>query len=870
MMRWLIYRITGFGRGKMRNIIWGISFFVLWFPFFGYAEESEKKDIPKIRLNEIHFTGGSGKSSEDFVEIYNYGQEAIDLLGWSLRKETAGGTNTSLFGFSSETILDPGEFFVWANKENGYAEKIKADGNNGNTLTYGNTIILRDKNTLEIDTYKSESNTFFTVAFREGEWVWVCNDSPGEENDFFGYKGEKTVRLEELLPDPNIDSGQNEFIELYNFGEKDVDLSGWFLSDIGVKKGLTGILKPGEYKAENFGISLNNTNETISLYDTCGGDVDNFEYKTSEKGKSWSFDGSVWRLTPYVTKGSKNIFPQKVINSTIQISEVFPRPEEDGEEGEFIELYNFGEKDIDISFWSLGDTTQERYVFPEGSILLSGQYKVVLEKDLSFTLNDSKKETVYLFDPADFVVDSMSYEKAKVNFSFIFDKKEASWKTTPYVSLGTENIFPQTQKGAKIRLNEILPNPKENESENEYIELYNYGDESIDISYWTVRDSSGSEYVFDKGTFLFPKNYLAVYRKILGFSLNNTKESIVLEDVSGYTVDSMTYESSKEDISWNRDDDVWRKSKHLTPNNDNKLNHLPRILNKDIPDKAYINTKTSFSVQGKDSDGDDISYRWEFGDQKKSYLNNTSHFYQKKGKYTITLRVSDGIEDIFVSQTITVSSYPKVKIKIIAFAANPEGRDNENEWIEIRNEEKKTIYLRGFSIATGKNKEKLTNHPMREEKIIRPGEVIKIRRTQSAFSLGNSGGVVEIRRPDGTLADTVFYTKDAVVEGEEYRLLSGVWTRVSTQKQTEKIPQEEIDKEKEDLDGFVLGSSLEKERYLYPGIFLISFEKSIFFSGYETKNTLRRKGPYFVFTSSGASTYRVWWKRCLFRGCMEG
>lgn len=836
----------------------------------GGLQEEEMKENKKIYINEIRFTGGTGRTNEDFIEIYNSGKDRVDLKNWSLRKETSENKESSVFSFESSYILEPKSFLLWANERDGYADVLGADIKNKNSIAYKNRIFLQDDEGREVSSYSFEESDYFTSAFDGEVWRWVCNDTPGEENNFLGFEGVKTVHLEELLPDPDT-SQQEEFVELYNYGDADVDLSGWFIGDKTTKKALSGILAPGIYRAEHFGISLNNGDEKISLLDRCGGTVDEFEYRDSQKGKSWARDENSWKETPFVTKGEKNIFAKKIENPTIRLNEIFPRPSQEGKESEFVEIYNFGENPVDIRFWSLGDnTTTNRYTFPNQSVLMPREYRVVYGREAPFTLNDQGKETVYLFDPAGFIVESMSYEKPTQDFSFIFSEEDSLWKKTPYRSPKEKNIFPQSQMGATIRLNEILPNPKEDEEKNEYIELYNFGENPVDISFWQIVDVSLQGYIFPQNTLLSAGEYKVLYREEFSFSLNNTKESLSLFDASGYKIDTASWESSKENISKNRDGDELRNSKHLTPGEKNKLNNLPKIKEKDIPKKGYVGVKTLFSIRAEDKDEDDLTYRWEFGNSKKSYREKTSHTYEKKGTHNVTLRVSDGIEEVFISREIFITAYPKFKAKIIALLPNPAGKDTEGEWIEIYNEDGKTLNLIGWSIATGENFEKLTNHPIHKNIQIKPKESAKIYRTQSSFSLRSSSGAIELRQPNKKVSDALSYEKEKILDDEEYRFSSGSWTWVLPYSTSMQEPLQENQELQEEIliqEELVLGSSIEKNRNAFQEIYFFLYENEINFN---QKRELSKKENTFIFTRDGVMKNRLWWKRCLWGDCLEG
>ncbi len=116
------------------------------------------------------------------------------------------------------------------------------------------------------------------------------------------------IKISELLPNPN--NNEDEFIEIWNSGPETASLDGWKLGD--TKKIITLekiTLVPNEYQVfygSKTKISLNNSNETITLFDQAGNMIDKISYATSFKGQSYSYDISQnkfdWSITP--TPGS--------------------------------------------------------------------------------------------------------------------------------------------------------------------------------------------------------------------------------------------------------------------------------------------------------------------------------------------------------------------------------------------------------------------------------------------------------------------------------------------------------------------------------------------------------------------------------------
>ena len=72
------------------------------------------------------------------------------------------------------------------------------------------------------------------------------------------------------------------------------------------------------------------------------------------------------------------------------------------------------------------------------------------------------------------------------------------------------------------------------------------------------------------------------------------------------------------------------------------VNHPPQIsFCKVSPTQGNIQTDFQFSVAVSDSDGDDLSYNWEFGDGEKFSEKNSMHRYKSVGTYESKITVSD-------------------------------------------------------------------------------------------------------------------------------------------------------------------------------------------------------------------------------------
>ncbi|EKE21967.1 MAG: hypothetical protein ACD_7C00086G0019 [uncultured bacterium] len=343
-----------------------------------------------------------------------------------------------------------------------------------------------------------------------------------------------------------------------------------------------------------------------------------------------------------------------------------------------------------------------------------------------------------------------------------------------------------------IKINEILPSPKGKDDEGEYIELYNFGKKDIDLNEskgWIIEDRVGVEKtnpMDNKYKKLYFNKYLGekiikagVFLLIRGekdfnFSLTGEDE-LKLINPDGVEVDKISYSDARENFSYGycEKTNKWRWSEFLTPGSKNEFREAGGI-EIEIDEDVYRNVYANFEVRVGGIKDKNLKVKWEFGDGKNSYKNKTRHKYAKKGKYIIKLRVFDGSEDVKKEFNIEVVDFPEKKVNIVAINPNPEGKDSENEWIELKNKSKKKIDLKDWSVATGVNKKKLTNHPIYEEFIIKAGKIRQLTKDFSKFSLNNEKGYIELRSPDGEVVYDLKYKKEeGIGENEIFKKKDG-------------------------------------------------------------------------------------------------
>lgn len=104
-----------------------------------------------VVVSEIQLTGGTGKTTNDFIELYNPIGQTVDLSGWKLRKRTQSGNESSIRVFGDGKTIPARGFFLWANSNEGFASSLGADESSTASIAANNSIALFDKDGNLID-----------------------------------------------------------------------------------------------------------------------------------------------------------------------------------------------------------------------------------------------------------------------------------------------------------------------------------------------------------------------------------------------------------------------------------------------------------------------------------------------------------------------------------------------------------------------------------------------------------------------------------------------------------------------------------------------------------------------------------------------
>ncbi|MFH2018955.1 MAG: lamin tail domain-containing protein, partial [bacterium] len=445
-----------------------------------------------IVINEI---GAYPTSTHEWIEIWNKGNEPIDLTGWKFWEE---GSNHGLSASTTDAIVEPGEYGAICQNEEQFLLDFPSfsgsifDSSWSGLSENGEEIGLKDAEgeMLELFTYLPTSDFSlerrdpFLADYSSANWQeHTTGNTLGFVNSFFGLDPPPPeedssilwsfVKINEFVSDP---AEGNEWVELYNTATSSVSLAGGYLCDsrdtTSTYKSLTGTIQAGEWFLFELGSAyLNNGGDSVILKNVNGEIVDSVVYSgelAPEKGQSLArrTDGADtdsnadWAITTNITAGSANVIVAPVVppsggggssyspsiveqeeslptfsSSPIILNEIYPYPDEDEEE--FIEIKSTAESAVSLIGWKIGDKVKN---FGLSGSIAPGEIKYFDKTSTGIALNNSTAEEVKLLGPQGQIFELIRYDSAKKGLSYSRDVS-STWKWTTKITRGDENEF---------------------------------------------------------------------------------------------------------------------------------------------------------------------------------------------------------------------------------------------------------------------------------------------------------------------------------------------------------------------------------------------------------------------------------------------
>lgn len=208
-----------------------------------------------------------------------------------------------------------------------------------------------------------------------------------------------------------------------------------------------------------------------------------------------------------------------------------------------------------------------------------------------------------------------------------------------------------SQSMVKIIINELLPNPIGSDEVGEFIELYNPNSLTINLDGWQLQDQSPMVFTIDEGrvtsTLIFPQSYLTIYRPQSKLVLNNSgSDGARLYNPLGELVDEVNYSEAEEGQSYSLVNGGWVWQGPTPNENNNFAISQNQVVNSasativilDNPGLIGRKVKLAATIAGQFKPK---TYQWDFGDGIIEEENKVSHLYEQAGQYLIKVIITN-------------------------------------------------------------------------------------------------------------------------------------------------------------------------------------------------------------------------------------
>ncbi len=437
--------------------------------------------------------------------------------------------------------------------------------------------------------------------------------------------------INEVLPNPTGDDTatypNGEWFELYNVGSTSVDLTGWEATTsasktlafdantiVGYQTGnaSTWTVSPGDYvviaRNGNSNFYLTNAGMTLNLINPSSNQVHSATWGTAASGVSYEQDSTSntanWVATGSPSPGQINTAggPTTLIPGDLIITEVManPWPSDDNATwpgGEWVEVMNTGNADLDLTGYSVVDTAGNVLPFntdhlvnataSSSSFLIApGQHRILAVNGTSpYGVLNNGVESLTLKWPNGSPSQEVAWSSTVQGFSMVTSiQANGLWSSAPYPT--PEGMNPMAlelmpRQIFDVEFSELMTNATNDGAgfpDGEWIELHNTGNVSIDLMGWSILDGMGNITHIDPGTLVFNTSQGASVieggeRRLVQFTgptqLWDNYNHLFLVEASGQVVDTAYYTTDYgEDVALIRAQqptDSWTPAPWKTP-----------------------------------------------------------------------------------------------------------------------------------------------------------------------------------------------------------------------------------------------------------------------------------------------------------------
>lgn len=451
----------------------------------------------------------------------------------------------------------------------------------------------------------------------------------GVQNEV-SYSSHRGLRISEVMSDnaaalPDERGNFSDWVEVVNTTDTVMNLKNVGLSDRSDRIAFLFpdvVLQPGERvivfcddtnaneagKKYHAKFKLSSYGETLFLFDEGGVAIDQVTIPTLNADESYILtENGTYEKTLLYSPGYENseagyktyLANYAVEPGVLMINEVMAAPrsglrDEDDQLSDWVELYNSGDKDIQLSTYALSDDEGKpvKWVFPEGAVIPAHSYYLVFcsGKDkieestfyphTNFSIS-AEHETLVLSTISGQLVDRVTIDNLERDMSYGRDPASLGWQVytlaTPGVAnnqmgVGKADDYLRAINATQVYLSEVLSSADQviaitGQDAGDYVEIYNASARTWDMSGWGLSDNINwpRKWTFPQGTLIYPGEYKVVLldksenagsdgsKLHASFSLSRVGgEMLTLSDATGRVLDRLYLPEIPSDTSYGR------------------------------------------------------------------------------------------------------------------------------------------------------------------------------------------------------------------------------------------------------------------------------------------------------------------------------
>ncbi|MFH1088281.1 MAG: lamin tail domain-containing protein [Patescibacteria group bacterium] len=389
-----------------------------------------------IQISEIYPRPTTG-ANDEFIELYNAGDNSVNLNGWQLDDQYPGGS--AIYKIGTDMIITPDQYLVFS--------KVQTKISLNDSGDYVRLLNPQDVE-IEITPNYGSANKGEAYAKFDGIWKWTLRPTPNAENLW-----DNPTPPDDTDWDDDPDSLEANEITI----QMDADditgtsvLLNWQISLIGAIGGLKLYQSDdknylGEMVAQpnvtQLELTITDLQPDTIYYFVLVGSYNADDIKSDQIKITTEKSGIVG-----IVLGDTSFYKQ------IIFTEILPNPGNGGEE--FIELFNPTDQIINLTGWKLQDASGRTYIItafdlPKLTIadsatsanvqLEPGQYLLLEYPVTHIRLNNSGGEELQLMDANDNLIDEVYYDgTAKPGYAYVIAPNQ-TWFWSDELTPGTEN-----------------------------------------------------------------------------------------------------------------------------------------------------------------------------------------------------------------------------------------------------------------------------------------------------------------------------------------------------------------------------------------------------------------------------------------------